>query len=241
MKQDLNQKFEQIKKEISKSKRILILAHRAPDGDAIGSMLALSLYLKRQKKKTCVFAHQVPSFLDFLPGYDKIQKKKLENNNFDLIFALDYASEERLEIPQGFQLLQEKVITIDHHLRMSGKKIGKIKLIDSSASSVCEILYFFFKFLKIKIDKDLATTLLTGILTDTVGFSRVNQETRKVEKIIADLISSGGQLFKIMAAYQHLDIDRGKILTKLLERAEKDEELNLIHSYLLLSDFEAKK
>lgn len=241
MKKSLNQKFNQIKKEISKSKKILILAHRAPDGDAIGSMLALNFYLKKQNKKTCVFSRQIPSFLNFLPGYNRIKTKRLKNSDFDLIFALDYASEERMEIPCDFEIPQEKVITIDHHLLSSGKKIGKIKVIDSKASSTCEIIYFFFKFLKIKIDRDLATILLSGILTDTVGFSRTNQKHRKVEKIIADLILSGARLFRMVAAYQYLDFNRGKILAKLLQRAEVDKELNLIHSYISLSDIKNKK
>ncbi|HOA47593.1 MAG TPA: bifunctional oligoribonuclease/PAP phosphatase NrnA [Candidatus Pacearchaeota archaeon] len=235
-----NKKFNRIKKEIQEAKRILILSHRAPDGDAVGSSLALHTFLKRQKKKSVVFISQPPQFLKFLPGFDEIQRKPLfKNDNFDLIFALDYANKERLEKPQDFQLLSRKTITIDHHI--SGKRVGKIKIVDSKASSTTEVLYYFFKFQKTKIDKKLATLLLTGILTDTVGLSQSGQNHRTVEKIVGELAIAGGDLFKIMAAYQNFDFKRAKILAKFLERAESDEKLNLIYSYLLKSDFNGEK
>lgn len=232
-------KFNQIKKEIKQAKKILILSHRAPDGDAIGSALALKLFFKRQKKEAVVFIPQPPKFLNFLPGFQELQTVKMfKDSRFDLIFALDYAVKERLEVPQNIKLLSQKIITIDHHL--TGRRIGRIKIIDPYASSTAEILYLFFKSQKVKIDKDLATLLLTGVLTDTVGFSRSSQDYSKVEKIIGELILAGGRLFEIMAAYQHLDLKRAKILARFLERAEKDEKLDLIYSYLLVSDFKEK-
>lgn len=239
MKSNFTQKFNQVKKEIQKAKRILIITHRAPDGDAVGSALALKNFLESQKKKVFVFMPQPPKFLSFLPGFETIQKKSPNNSNFDLIFALDYADKSRIELPQKFILSPQKIITFDHHL--SGERIGRIKLISPCASSTAEMLYGFFKSQKIKIDKNLATLLLTGILTDTVGFCRSSQEHQKVEKIIGELISAGGELFKIMSNYQHLDLKRVKILAKFLERAEKDKNLNLIYSYLLLSDFKKEK
>jgi len=232
-------KFNQVKKEIQKNKRILILTHRAPDGDAIGSALALNYFFQKQKKQAFIFIPQPPKFLRFLPGFEKLQQKPPENPNFDLIFALDYADKERLEIPQNIKLLHQKVITFDHHL--SGDRIGKIKLIGPKASSTAEMIYLFFKFQKVEINKNLATLLLTGILTDTVGFCRSSQNYQKVEKIIGELILAGGELFKIMSAYQHLELSRAKILAKFLERAEKDGNLNLIYSYLLMSDFKGEK
>lgn len=232
-------KFNQVKKEIRKIKKVLILVHRAPDGDAIGSALALKNFLEKQKKEVFIFIPQPPQFLKFLPGFKTLQKKLPDNFNFDLIFALDYADIERLEIPSNIKLYSQKIITFDHHL--SGKRIGKIRIIDPKASSTAEIVYLFLKSQKIKIDKNLATLILTGVLTDTVGFCRSSQRHQKVEKIIGELILAGAELFKIMSAYQHLDLKRAKILAKLLERIEKDENLNLIYSYLLMSDFKGER
>lgn len=243
-------KFNQIKKEIEKAKSILLLTHRAPDGDAIGSVLALNLYLKKQKKTTYLYVPAAPRFLSFLPCYDETQKRAFpqkfrflssaKGEDFDLIFALDFADKKRLELPQEMaDISSSEVITIDHHLNNDG--LGKIRLIESNASSTAEILYNFLKYLKIKIDKDLATCLLAGVLTDTGGFSRTNQNHREVEKIIADLILSGGELFKIMPSYQHIDFNRAKLLAKLIERTIKDEKLNLMYSYLLDADFEGER
>ncbi len=232
-------KFNQAKREIQQAKRILILSHRAPDGDAVGSSLALQTFLKRQKKKSVVFMPQSPQFLKFLPGFNEIQQKLPKDYYFDLIFGLDYADKKRLEKPQNLQLYSQKFITIDHHPK--GKRVGNFNIVDSKASSTTEVLYYFFKSQKVKIDRKLATLLLTGILTDTVGFSQTSQNDRTIEKIIGELTIVGGELFKIMSAYQCLDFKRAKILAKFLERAEKDESLNLIYSYLLMSDFKGEK
>lgn len=246
----MEEKFKQIKDEIDKARNILILTHKAPDGDALGSVLALNLYLKREEKTTYIYVPAAPRFLSFLPCYNETQKKFFpqkfnflslaKNKDFDLIFALDYADKKRIELSQGItELLPQRVITIDHHL--SGERIGKIKLIETRVSSTAEILYYFFKFLKIKIDKNLATCLLTGILTDTGGFSRENQDTKKLREIISELILAGGELFKIMASYQYIDFKRINALAKLLERIKRDEDLDLIYSLLLLSDFEKEE
>jgi len=240
MKKSLNLKYKSIEKEILKAKKILLLAHRAPDGDALSSVLSLNVYLKKKKKKVYIFLPQIPKFLNFLPFYQDAVKKLPKKFDFDLVIAVDYASDDRIEIPNNLEIPSKKIITIDHHLESSGRKIGKIKLIDSNASSVAEILYNFFKYLKINISKEMATILLTGVLTDTVGFSRTNQEHKKVEKVIAELILQGANLFKIMSHYHYLDYDRGKLLGKLFERAQRDEDLKLIYSYLKISDFSEK-
>jgi len=238
MKNNNKLKFKELAKKIKKAKNILLLSHVASDGDAIGSLLAMNLFLKKQKKNTYIYSKDSPKFLNFLPGYEKI-KRKIPNIEFDLVIALDYSSEERIAIPQEFKIPLKKTITIDHHF--NGKRIGELRIIDKDASSTCEMLYFLFKELKFKINKDLATIILAGILTDTVGFSRTNQNFEKVEKIIGDLLLSGAKLFKIMEAYNHFDFNKAKAVEKLLERVKKDEKLNLIYSYFLFSDFKDLK
>lgn len=233
---NLKEKFERIKKEIKKAKNILILTHRAPDGDAIGSSLALNLYLKKQKKAVFIYILGASKFLNFLPGFDEIKTKFPRKPNFDLIFALDYAGEERIEIPYHFLLEPKKVISLDHH--PGGKRVGKIKIILPKFSSTCEILYYFFESIGEKIDKKMATCLLTGILTDTAGFAFLPQRSGAK---VARLLEAGGELSKIMKNYNFLTLPRARLLAKMIERIQKDKELGLIWSYLLLSDFEEQK
>lgn len=233
---NLKEKFNQIKKEVKEAKNILILTHRAPDGDAIGSSLALNLYLTRRKKAVFIFILGASKFLNFLPDFNEIKTKFPKESDFDLIFALDYAGEERIEVPSHFSLKSKKVISLDHH--PGGKKVGKIKVILSEFSSTCEILYFLFKSTREKIDRKIATCLLTGILTDTAGFSFLPQKSRKS---VAELLEAGAELSKIMKNYNFLTLPRAKLLAKMIERIQKDKDLDLIWSYLLLADFEKQK
>lgn len=237
MNSGIKKKFNQVKKEIAKSKNILLLAHHAPDGDAIGSLLALNLYLKIKKKKVCVYAPGCPKFLNFLYGFDKIQKKLSKNSEyFDLVFILDYADKDRIGIPPNFSLDSKKIISIDHHSK--GRKIGDFKILSPKASSVCEILYYFFETVGGKIDKKMATLILAGILTDTVGFSFASKAT---EKVIGELIKKGGEVSKIMRNYHHLSIFRARLLSKMIFRIKQDKDLSLIHSWLSFSDFSSEE
>jgi len=235
-KKHLENKFRKIKEEIDKAKNILFLTHRAPDGDAIGSALALNLYLKKKRKKTYIYILGSSRFLDFLPYFKEIKTKLKKGRNFDLIFALDYAGKERLETPPHFFLEEKKTISIDHH--PGGKRIGKIKLILTSASSTCEILYYFFKITRVKITREIATCLLTGILTDTAGFSFIRQES---EEIVGELLRNGAELSKTMRRYNSFSLSRARILAKAILRTKRDETLDLLWSWLSLEDFKKEK
>lgn len=228
--------FKNIKEEIDKAKNILFLTHRAPDGDAIGSVLALNLYLKKQKKNTYIYILGAPRFLNFLPYFEEIKTKSPKHQDFDLIFSLDYAGEERLEKPFHFFLDKRKIISIDHH--PEGKIIGKIKLILPFASSTSEILYYLLDSIKAKIDKNIATCLLAGILTDTGGFSFASQNS---ERVVGKLLKEGAELSKIMERYNSFSLSRARILAKMISRIKRDEDFEMLWSWLSFDDFKREK
>lgn len=229
---DLTKNFQTLRKEIQKAKEILFITHRAPDGDAVGSALALNLYLKRQKKVTYIYMLGAPHFLNTLPHFQEIKTKAPRNKKFDLTIALDYAGEERLEVPPQFTLDESKIISIDHH--PGGKRIGRIKIINTSASSTCEILYNFFKTIQERVNHEIANCLLAGISTDTAGFSFL---TRRSEKIVSELLDRGAELSKIMKGYNSISLSRARILAKMISRIKKEEELDMLWSWLTLEDF----
>lgn len=234
----MEDKFNQIDKEIKKAKKILLLTHKAPDGDAISSVLAFNRYLKRKKKKVFIWLPSILKFLSFLPGFEDIKKPpfSLKEELFDLIIVLDYAEKKRIEVSPQFFLNPSKIISIDHH---PGKgKIGKIKLNFTKAVATTEILYYFLKYKKEKIDKEMATIILAGILTDTVGFSFGNKKT---EEIIKDLLEKGAEFFRLVRSYRELSLGRARLLAKMILRIKKDERLNLIYSWLSCSDFKKEK
>lgn len=232
-------KFQKLERKIKKSKRVLLLAHKAPDGDAIGSLLALNLFLKRRGKETFIYELQVPRFLSFLPGYEEIQKRgaqKIKEEDFDLIFALDYATPDRIEKPPSLKLNKNKVVSIDHHQR--GERVGDIKIVNSQFSSTAEVIYNFLSYLNFKIDKKIATCILSSIYTDSGAFSWVKGISLP---IVGELLEKGVDLSTISKNYNSLSFSRARLLSKLIDRLEVDEDLGFVYSYLKMSDFKREK
>ena len=233
---DYKREFKYIQEEVDKAKNILLLTHRAPDGDAIGSVLALNLYLKKRRKDTYIFILGAPHFLNFLPYFGEIKTKSPKRKDFDLIFALDYAGEERIEKPPHFLFDERKVISIDHH--PEGRIIGKIKLIIPLASSTSEILYYFLKSTKTEIDKSIAICLLAGILTDTGGFSFVLPDS---ERVVGELLKRDAQLSRIMGRYNSFPLSRARILAKMISRIKREKDSDMLWSWLSFEDFKKEK
>ena len=231
-------KFKKLEEEIKKAKNILLLTHRAPDGDAIGSLLALNLYLRKKRKKIYLFSSSLPQYLSFLPHYNKIQRKIPEKNDFDLIITVDYADAKRIDIPLGIDIDENKVISIDHHLNLSGDKIGKLKIIDSTASSVAEVLYNFFEQIGEKITKEIATCLLIGVFSDTIALSRLKEKSKK---ILVGLLEKGADIANIAESYAKMSFSQGKILQMVLKRLKKYNKIGLIYSWLSFKDFKEIK
>jgi len=184
---------------ISKSKRILLLTHENPDGDALGSMLGFSIALRKIGKSVDNFcADDVPRIFSFLPKAGTIKKDFLLGD-FDLMFILDCGDARRTGFSTRIKDLSQyknKIINIDHHPKNDLHKLAKINLVDYNVSSTSEIIYKIIKSLKIKIDKDIALCLLCGLYTDTGSFmhSTTSPETLR---IASDLLRCGARFRKI--------------------------------------------
>jgi len=237
-KRTLKDKFLLAERLIKRSKRILILSHKAPDGDALSSSLAMHYFLSKKGKKSFPFLPNAPKYLSFLKGYPEINKKakKVRKIDFDLILLLDYATKDRIEIPARFKLEEKKCITFDHHPK--DVHIGRIQIIDEKFVSTTELLYEFFLYLKEEITPSLATILLCGMITDTAGGRRIPQSSLKK---IGELILKGGDLRKILERYYSFSLERGKFLGKLLGRLKSEDKLGIVYSYFLLDEIKKAK
>lgn len=176
-------------KIVSGSNSIAIASHIDPDGDSIGSILALWLALKQKCENVEVFVDGVlPRRYGFLPQSKYIKKYgDVEEKEFDLFFALDCGNKSRLGHGAKAMEKSKTVINIDHHI--SNTEFGDINIIDVNSSSTCEMIYSIIKDMGLTIDKQIATCIYVGIVTDSGNFMYDNV-TEKTHLIVADLIKA---------------------------------------------------
>lgn len=185
--------------EIKSPKRSLVLSHQNPDGDTLGSNLALGALLKKQGHVVDhVIADPVPEIYKFLPFSELVKspEDKTLQKNYDLAFSLDCGSLKRLGKAKDFWLNAKTTINIDHHI--SNEKFGKINWIEAQATSTGQMVYWLAtnKDLNIKITKEVATLLYTTLLTDTGCFANSNTN--------AEALSWGGELISLGAEHENV-------------------------------------
>ena len=185
--------LDNILEEINKAKTILLLSHENPDGDAIGSALAMHLALEKIGKKSDILMEDIPKTYAFLPGMEDVKK---ENNteNYDLAIALDTANIKLLSnYTEKFENAKCKIV-IDHH--GSNSMFGDFNYVDQDAPACCQILLVLFSYFNIEITKEIGTCLLAGIITDTGGF-RYDGVTAETFHFVAKLSEIGVKVSKV--------------------------------------------
>lgn len=156
-----------IEELIKKSNSIAIFFHINPDGDAVGSSLALKLALEQMGKSVKVFSQDViPDRLHFL-DYKSVSLKNT-NEKFDLAFVLDCPEIRRIGTMFSVYKNCKTVVNIDHHL--FNQNFTEFKIVDTQVSSTCEIVYNFIKELNLTLTKDICLCLYTGMATDSGCF-----------------------------------------------------------------------
>ena len=173
-------------KECEGAKRIGISGHIRPDGDCVGSCLALYQYLVKCMPDAYVkvYLEQPAEIFSEIKGFDDIETSFSEEEKFDVYFALD-CNEERLGEAKEYYKSAKKRINIDHHISNAG--CGDVNLVLPKVGSTCEVLY---DLVKDQLDKDLAMALYIGIIHDTGVFQYSNTTPDTLQKA-ADLISYG--------------------------------------------------
>jgi len=233
--------FAEIKNELEKSGNVLIVAHSAPDGDTIGSSFALKEYLvsSLKKKAEVVCLDALPQYLNDFLGSEKVENtKNVAPKKFDLIIGCD-------AIERGFEKIvtekekNQRIILLDHHTTLRMKKIEPdITISDERYSSVCEILFDFFDFHRIEINRKISEYLLLGILGDTGIFQHANT-TPKVMEMAASLMRRGASLTKIIRlVFQNKRLETLKLWGRAMERAQINPKTGAIMSYVTKQDLE---
>ena len=165
--------LKEIAETIRRGKEFLVASHENPEGDAIGSILALGEALRQLGKKVTIFnADPVPEILAFLPGTEEIVRRPPENGRFDAAFALDCGDRKRLgERFPGPERIG-RLINVDHH--GSNTYFGEINFVDPGASSAAEMVFDLMRELSVEISLPIGKNVYTGILTDTGSFHYTN-------------------------------------------------------------------
>lgn len=232
---ELGLKFNQINGLFSGAKRALIATHKNPDGDGIGSMLALNFIFKKNNIDAVLFCQDSPPReLNFLPYWHEI-KKSYEKNKYDVIVALDYGDFQRTGLVLEPENIHTPLITIDHH--QAGNHRGHIRIVEPRLSSTSEIIYYFFQENNIEIDKNIATCLLAGIFFDTGGFRHSNT-SQAVLQATGDLLSRGGDLGKIIENASGIkSVNHSRLLGKVLDSLEVLDDSGLAFAVVKQNDF----
>lgn len=205
--------IEDVRARLSTPQKILITSHRNPDGDAIGSSLAMYHWLKDQGHQVMVaFPSEYPATYEWMPGSDDIQIFDLDVEpiaaflqHMDMSIILDYNSLTRID--KLGALLQEKedvfTMLIDHHLYPD--PIGDFILSDTTASSTCELVYRFITAYGHRPNLIISECIYVGILTDTGSFQ----------------YSTSPRLFRIVADLQEIGINSNHIHNAIFNNLEE--------------------
>jgi phosphoesterase RecJ-like protein len=175
-------------KKLDSAKRILLTAHTRPDGDAVGSVLGFGLALQDADREVqMVLSDSVPAALRFLPGSDQVVTTP--KGEFDLVIALDCGNKER--IGATLKRFSKIDVNIDHH--PDNTKFADLNIIDPEAVSVTEMLAEILPKIGFSISQPIATNLMAGLITDTLGLRTQNMRPR-VLRAAADLFERGADL-----------------------------------------------
>ncbi len=200
---------------ILERKRFLVATHMRPDGDAVGSVLAMTFVLKKIGKHAdpcCQDA--IPPGFEFLAGAELISHEAPSVSDYDAAILVDCGELSRVGSLADAILQIPFLINIDHHI--SKEPFGNVSWVESAASSTCEMLYDLSMALGISLDSEIASQLYTGLLTDTGSF-RFSNTNRRVFEIATSLTAAGADPARIAEqVYDSSSHRRLLLLSKVL-------------------------
>ena len=215
---------------------MLIGTHLNPDGDALGSALALSHYLNAQGIRNEVLCHHpAPANLVFLPGSSKVRQVP-QGSGFDLGVAVDLDSLERLGSTLTYFEKLPRLVVIDHHVPHEAP--GDLRIVDSDAAATALILTRLMLEMEGDITPDIATCLLTGIVTDTGSFRFRNTSPESLS-YSALLLELGGDINLVSEEiFQRKPLGSARLMGYLFERMILECNDRLCYGTLDYHDFE---
>ncbi len=229
--------IKQIHSYLKQAKKILITPHQNPDGDALGSATALAECLYILGKPISIFcATGFAEKWEYLAHINEITNDPLvfADPDIDTIVVVDSGDLRYAGVANFIDRSRVKLINIDHHA--TNERYGDINLVIPTASATAEVLYHFFQMSGLTINPTMATSLLTGLITDTDNF--LNAATSaEVMAIASDLFRHGGNIKTInKRLLKNKSVDSLKLWGEVLKRLKKIDELDISYTYITQAD-----
>jgi len=220
--------IDDILEQIKISEKIVILTHENPDGDAIGSSLAMKHALSKLGKQADIYIPEYSKVFEFLPGANEILKEPKEEV-YDLVIGVDCANLKRLKGGEIYFDSAKARINIDHH--GSNTMYADFNFVDPVSPACCQILIGLFEYFGIELDIELGTCILAGIITDTGGFrhSGINKETFEFTAWLLEKGVKVSELYrKVLQTKTKATFDLTKIVVDRMEFLE-DGKITFTH------------
>ncbi len=178
---------------ITPARRILLIAHVSPDGDAIGSLLAMGSLLRDQGKQVALACEDsVPESVAWLPGSSEVARRA--GGSFDLIISLDCSDRDRMGSIYEDRLTSLPLLNVDHHV--TNTRFGTLNWVDPSCAATAQMVFYLAKALGWQLTEPVAVCLLAGLVTDTRSFRTANVDSAAL-RVALKLMEAGASLSQV--------------------------------------------
>jgi bifunctional oligoribonuclease and PAP phosphatase NrnA len=219
--------------------RFLLTTHENPDGDSLGSILAMKLALEQLGKDVVMFLQgttPLPKEYEFM-DLSELQRGAPPDRDSRVVIALDCATASRMGPDQALLERAKLVVDIDHH--HDNTRFGQLNAIVPTASSTGEVLYDLFRELGVGITPEIAEALYIALVTDTGRFQYANTTPRTL-RVAAELVEAGADVHHIFQfVYENVAFAKLKLVARALANAKVYEGGRIIVSHLERTDFES--
>lgn len=226
--------MKEIATTLRSAQRVVMSLHRQPDGDSIGSTLAVALGLRRLGRQVTVASPDpVPHAYDFLPGVETIVPwQEVPQGQYDLVALFDCADERRTGAPFPLRSYAPRILQVDHHATNS--RFGDVVFVDPLAAASAELAQRTLELMGVTVDRELALLLYVGLETDTGGF-RYASTTPESHRLAARLLEAGidpGEVSQLI--YERQTVGGLRLLGAALHSLRVRSDLSL--AYFVLGD-----
>lgn len=238
----MNYPHEALRERLTQGNNFLIIPHQHPDGDAMGSATALFEFLRLEHKQVTIFcATPASAKWKFLHHADAVTTDPaiFTSPSLDTIIVLDSGDLRYAGVEQFVAIHPAFVINIDHHA--TNEYFGDLNIVDPTAASTTHILFHLFTLMHAEFTAHSATSLLTGLITDTDNFTNAATSADAMAAA-SELVKAGGDLQTINDLMtRNKSIDSLKLWGKVLSRLQKHDALDLTYTYITKDDLQEAK